>query len=162
MTSQLCLRLASIAGFLAVLFGAFGAHGLNDSGYLETKYADQEKEIAGQSVPASYKYLQDFRTGVRYHMWHALTLFGIGLLMRTNDGRLLRGAAWSILVGMFLFSGSLYLLVIAGPKFAGVPWGLVAALGGTTLLVGWGLLVTAVFAAQQAVPPPPDESPDLL
>lgn len=145
MTSQLCLRLAAVAGFLAVLFGAFGAHGLNDSGYLEKKYADQEKEIAGQSVPASYKYFQDFRTGVRYHMWHALALFGIGLLMRGRTDRLLSGAAWCMLGGILLFSGSLYLLVMAGPKFAGVPWGLVAALGGTTLLVGWGLLIAAVF-----------------
>tara|TARA_B100000676_G_C17718967_1_gene650355 strand:+ start:274 stop:741 length:468 start_codon:yes stop_codon:yes gene_type:complete len=145
MTARLCLRLAAISGFLAVLFGAFGAHGLNDSHFLEKKYADQEKEIAGQTVPASYKYFQDFRTGVRYHMWHALALFGVGLLMRTNDDQLLRGAAWSLLAGMLLFSGSLYLLVIAGPKFAGVPWGLIAALGGTTLLIGWGLLIASVF-----------------
>ena len=145
MTWQLCLRLAAVMGFLAVFSGAFGAHGLNDTNYLEKKYEGQTKEVAGLSVPASYKYFQDFRTGVRYHMWHALALFGIGLLMKSHDERWLRGAAWCLLAGILLFSGSLYLLVIAGPKFAGVPWGLVAALGGTMLLIGWGLFIGALL-----------------
>lgn len=144
MSARTCLTLAAILGFLAVLFGAFGAHGLSDTGYLERQYADYEaKNVAGHTLPASYKYLQDFRTGVRYHMWHALAMFGTGLLMLHRTSRLLSAAAWCFAGGIMLFSGALYVLVICGPKFAGVTWGLVAPIGGTLQLVGWGLLAVA-------------------
>ena len=69
LSARTCLTLAAVFGFLAVLLGAFGAHGLSDSGYLERQFADTEpKTVSGMSFPASYKYLQDFRTNVRYHI----------------------------------------------------------------------------------------------
>ena len=76
MSPRTCLILATLFGLLAVLLGAFGAHGLGDSdGYLQRKYASTEpKNIAGSSLPASYKYYLDYQTAVRYHMWHALAL----------------------------------------------------------------------------------------
>ncbi|MEQ9408171.1 MAG: DUF423 domain-containing protein [Fuerstiella sp.] len=145
MSVRTCLILASVFGFLAVLLGAFGAHGLADSGFLEKKYADLDaKNAAGMKLPASYKYLQDYQTAVRYHMWHALALFGIGLLQLRQPSRAGSVAAWSFTGGMLLFSGALYVLVIGGPKFAGVPWGLVAPIGGTLLLAGWAALIVAV------------------
>lgn len=141
----MCLTLAAVFGFLAVFLGAFGAHGLSDSGYLEKQYADAEaKSVSGMELPASYKYLQDFRTGVRYHMWHALAMFGTGLLMLHYPSRLLSAAAWCFAGGIVLFSGALYMLVICGPKFGGITWGLVAPIGGTLQLVAWVLLAIAV------------------
>lgn len=146
MTAKTCLILASVSGLLAVVLGAFGAHGLADSrdadgGYLAQKYADvPEKTVAGLTLPASYKYLQDYHTAVRYHMWHALAVLGVGLLMQRQTSRLLSAAAWSFLIGILLFSGGLYILVILGPKFGGIPWGAVVPIGGVLLVTGWCLL----------------------
>ena len=144
MSAKTWLTVAALSGFLAVFLGAFGAHGLGDSGFLEKKYAAMDtKSIAGMELPASYKYLQDFNTGVRYHMWHSLALMGIGLAMLKTRSKLLSASAWCFLAGIVLFSGSLYVLVICGPSFGGIKWGLVAPIGGTLQLAGWLLLATA-------------------
>jgi len=144
MSAKTCLTVSALSGFLAVFLGAFGAHRLGDSGFLERKYADMDaKSIAGMELPAAYKYLQDFNTGVRYHMWHSLALMGIGLAMLKTRSKLLSAAAWCFLAGIVLFSGSLYVLVICGPSFGGIKWGLVAPIGGTLQLVGWLLMATA-------------------
>jgi len=148
MSARTCLTLAAALGFCAVLLGAFGAHGLaggtSGKGFLERKYADTDaKQIAGLTVPASWKYLQDFQTGVRYQMWHVLALFGVGLLILHHPSALLSSAAWCFVGGIVLFSGALYVLVICGPQFGGIRWGLVAPFGGTLLLVGWALLAVA-------------------
>lgn len=145
MSSRTCLILATAFGFLAVMLGAFGAHGLSGKdGYLQKKYAETEpKDIAGMNAPASWKYYQDFQTGVRYHIWHTLALLAIGLWKRQSDSKALSVAAWAFTIGIVLFSGALYLLVIGGPRFAGVPWGAVAPFGGTALLVGWIAALTA-------------------
>ena len=134
--SNLFVVLGAILGGLAVGAGAFGAHGLES--YFGTKYADAKpKVVAGAEVPAAQKYLADFRTGVTYHMWHALGLIAVGLLARTQPSTSLTIAGWSFVVGILLFSGALYVLTIGGPRWLGVPWGLVAPFGGTAFLVGW-------------------------
>lgn len=146
MSPRICVCLASVLGFLAVLMGAFGAHGLKDTGYLEKKYADVEpKNIAGLSVPASYKYLKDFETGVEYQMFHALALAIVGLLKARRQSMFLTVAAVCFLLGILLFSGSLYLLVMGGPRWLGVPWGLVAPVGGTLQLLGWIALIVGAW-----------------
>ena len=138
MSARTCLTIAAASGFLAVLLGAFGAHGLSDSRYLENKYKDAKpRDVAGMPLPAAYKYFQDFRTGVRYQMWHSLALLGVGLAMSIRPSKWLSAVAWCFLGGIILFSGALYMLVICGPKFGGITWGLVAAIGGTLQLIGW-------------------------
>lgn len=145
MSARLTLTTACVLGFAAVLLGAFGAHGLTDSGYLEKKYADFEpKQIAGLEVPAAYKYLQDFKTAVRYHMWHALLLFGLGIAASRQPSKLLATASVIVTLGTVIFSGALYILVIAGPRAAGIPWGLVAPIGGSLLMAGWIVSAIAV------------------
>lgn len=144
MNAQITLTMAAVFGFLAVFLGAFGAHGLKDSGYLERKFQDMEaKNYAGQKLVASYKYMLDFETGVRYHMWHALALGLTGVLMQRQPSLPLTLAAVCFTAGILIFSGSLYLLVIGGPRFGGIPWGAVAPIGGTLLLLGWGCLAVA-------------------
>lgn len=121
---------------LAVTAGAFGAHGLDH--YFADKYAGLEaKTVAGHSVPASWKYLQDFKTGVRYQMYHALGLLAVGLLSLLQPGRALEWAGWLFVAGILLFSGALYVLTIGGPHWLGVTWGLVAPFGGTAMILGW-------------------------
>ncbi len=147
MSSRTCLILAALFGFLAVLLGAFGAHGLSDTGYLERSYAEMDpKKVSGMHLTASYKYYLDFQTSVRYHMWHALALLCIGLWKRHQDSKWLSVAAWSFVTGIVLFSGVLYVLVIGGPHFGGITWGKVAPIGGTALLIGW---ITMLVAACQ-------------
>ena len=150
MSGRTCISLAALMGFLAVLLGAFGAHGLKDTGFLTNKYAGMEaKDIVGLSVPASYKYLQDFQTGVQYHMMHALAMLATGLLMLRQPSRCLTIAAWCFLGGIVLFSGALYVLVIGGPRWAGIPWGALAPIGGTLQLIGWLVLAVAEWLPKE-------------
>jgi uncharacterized membrane protein YgdD (TMEM256/DUF423 family) len=147
MNARLCLTLAALFGFLGVTLGAFGAHGLNDTKYLEKRYADlPEKTVAGQQFPASYKYFRDFETGVEYQLTHTAALLAVGLLMLHYPAKLLSVAAWCFAGGIVFFSGSLYVLVILGPRAGGIPWGAVAPIGGTLQLLGW--LTLAVAAAR--------------
>lgn len=137
------VMLGAILGGVGVGMGAFGAHGLDD--HFQNKYAETEnKTIAGYKVSASYKYLQDYKTGVRYHMYHALALIGLGVFSMQLSGaaaarraKWLNAAGWLFLAGILLFPGSLYVLTILGPKWLGVTWGLIAAVGGTAFIAGW-------------------------
>jgi uncharacterized membrane protein YgdD (TMEM256/DUF423 family) len=122
---------AALAG-LGVAAGAFGAHGLD--GYFADKYAEVEpKQIAGFEVPASYKHLEDFRTGVTYQMYHALGLIAVGLLSRVRPQVWLQVAAWAFLLGTVLFSGSLYAFTLTGQR----GWVVVTPIGGVLFLIGW-------------------------
>lgn len=130
------ILLGAVLGGLAVGLGAFGAHGL-DRYFVEKYETTPSKTIAGHTVPASWKYLQDYKTGVRYHMYHALALLAVGLVSLQRPSRWLNAAGVLFLLGILLFSGSLYVLTIAGPNWLGVIWGLVAAVGGTMFILGW-------------------------
>jgi uncharacterized membrane protein YgdD (TMEM256/DUF423 family) len=108
------VRLAAVLGFSGVALGAFGAHGLRD------RIAPGLMEV--------------YRTGVLYHLLHALAALGVGLAARR-----IRHAP--IIVGLFaggivLFSGSLYLLALTGVT----TFGAVTPFGGAAFLVGWALL----------------------
>lgn len=125
--SKLIIMLAGVNGFLAVSIGAFAAHALR-----------------GKLTP---EMLNTFQTGVQYHMYHALALFGIGVLMvNFPAANLLRVSAYLMLAGIVLFSGSLYLLSISGVRWLGA----ITPLGGVCFLIAWGLLVW--FAARQQFP----------
>ena len=153
MNAARCLTLAALFGFLGVALGAFGAHGLNDTKYLEKRYADlPEKNVAGQTFPASFKYFRDFETGVEYHLTHTAALLAVGLLMLHQPSRLLQVAAWCFTGGIVLFSGSLYILVICGPRAGGIPWGAVAPIGGTLQLIGWLTLAAAALRLRSSRP----------
>jgi uncharacterized membrane protein YgdD (TMEM256/DUF423 family) len=126
---------AALAG-LAVVTGAFAAHGLDEK--IVPKYQDLEaKTIAGQQVAAPYKYLQDFKTAAEYQMYHALGLLAVGLLSLRGRRTSLEVAGWAFLLGIVLFSGSLYLLVMTGQFWLGA----VTPFGGVSYIVGWAALL---------------------
>ena len=131
----------AVLGFLAVFAGAFGAHGLKDSGYLDEKYEGETKTIASLEVPAAYKYLGDFEVGVRYQMYHALALILLGLFVNQTPSKLTTATGWCLAAGTGVFSGSLYLLVITKAKWLGA----IAPIGGTLQLVGWVLFAVAAI-----------------
>lgn len=116
--NQRYLLWAGVSGFFAVALGAFGAHGL-------------------KQVLSEYE-LDIYKTAVHYQMWHTLLL---AILSRVPDNCSIRWAARSLLIGIVLFSGSLYLLAISK-----VSWlGMITPLGGLAFLLAWGLLVVSVI-----------------
>lgn len=121
------LLVAAISGFLAVALGAFGAHGLKQK--------------------LSVDMLAVYQTGVQYHFYHTLALFGVALLMlHFPQSVSLRWSALLFCVGIIIFSGSLYVLAITGIRWLGA----ITPLGGVAFLVGWILLAVAVWGWKSA------------
>jgi uncharacterized membrane protein YgdD (TMEM256/DUF423 family) len=120
MNNTLAMRIAACLGFLAVVLGAFGAHGL--------------KEIL-----VRHGTIGNWETAVLYHFIHALMLFVLS--MRTP---LARVPWFSFLIGIVIFSGTLYLLALTNQRWLGA----VTPLGGVSFLVGWFWLV--LFPAPRA------------
>jgi uncharacterized membrane protein YgdD (TMEM256/DUF423 family) len=98
---------------LGVLLGAFGAHTLE-----HLVSADR---------------LQTWETGVRFQFFHGIGLLALGGLMGRPHRKLLRRAALILLLGVLLFSGSLYTLVLTGALWLGM----VAPVGGVAMIGGW-------------------------
>lgn len=117
---KLMLIAAVVNGFLAVALGAFGAHGL------EGKLTE--------------KMLNTWEKAVKYQMFHTGALFVTALLaMKANVS--FNGAGWSFLIGIILFSGSLYIYSTTGLK----AFAMITPLGGVAFLIGWVLLGLAVM-----------------
>jgi len=116
------LMLGSLNAFLAVALGAFGAHVLK--------------------ARLSTDMLAVFQTGVQYQMYHALGLILIAVLSKqfSNNSSFNR-SGWLFLVGIVLFSGSLYALSLSGIKVLGA----ITPLGGIAFLVGWFLLFWGAY-----------------
>ncbi len=137
------LLLGAILGGLSVGLGAFAAHGL-DRVFVE-KYAGQTRVVAGETVPLSKKFLNDFKTGAEYQMTHSLALLAVGLLAERRASRALRVAGGAFVAGIVLFSGSLYILTLTGVT----KWGMVTPLGGVAFLVGWTALACAAITGER-------------
>jgi uncharacterized membrane protein YgdD (TMEM256/DUF423 family) len=115
----------SLFALSAVLLGAFGAHAL------------KETLIAHDSVAT-------WETAVRYQMWHALALLILPHCPQSQ--RIRRATGICFIVGIVLFSGSLYGLALDGPKWLGP----ITPLGGINFLCGWSLLVYSSFKSGSA------------
>jgi len=120
------LMLAAFFGFTGVALGAFAAHGLKSR--------------------LSADYLAIFHTGVTYQLVHALALFGVALLATHIPGRIVTWAGISFVIGILLFSGSLYLLTLTGVT----KLGMITPLGGMAFLIGWLCLGIAAWRLQLA------------
>ncbi|MCM3602043.1 DUF423 domain-containing protein [Robertmurraya korlensis] len=112
--------IGAINAFLAVALGAFGAHGLE--GRVEQKY------------------LEIWKTGVTYQMFHATGLLIIGVLLgRLPANALLSWSGWMMLIGIILFSGSLYVMTLTKISILGA----ITPLGGLSFLAAWILIIVA-------------------
>lgn len=131
---------------LGVVFGAFAAHGLDD--YFANKYAGETRDVVGIPIAAAEKYLNDFKTGAEYQMYHAFGLIVVGLLARMQCSKSLTVAGWCFLLGIVLFSGSLYVLTLSGQRW----WGMIAPIGGSLMIIGWAALATAACCPAQSAP----------
>jgi uncharacterized membrane protein YgdD (TMEM256/DUF423 family) len=108
-------RIAAVLCFLAVALGAFGAHGLRSS-----------LEARGM--------LDVWNKAVLYHFIHAIALLVLALFGTIN-----RSAWWLLFAGIFVFSGSLYLMALTNLRWLG----LVTPVGGLCFLAGWAWLIIA-------------------
>ena len=116
----------ALFGLLAVILGAFGAHALKDK-----LTSDQ---------------MRSYETGIKYQMYHAILLLVLGFNLGFSTA-LESYMAYCFVLGIFLFSFSIYGLVISSMK--GRKWkflGPVTPLGGLLLVIGWGLLLYSFIA----------------
>lgn len=118
--AKLFITLASFSGILAVVFGAFGAHALKG------KLDDQALKV--------------FETAVQYHFYHTFALLVVGVIaLNQPQTVLLKSSGWLFVIGILVFSGSLYLLSLTGVRWLGA----ITPLGGLALIAGWGCLAAA-------------------
>lgn len=120
--AKLFITLASLSGMLAVAFGAFGAHALKNR---LDEYA-----------------LGVYQTAVQYHFYHSLALLAVGVIALSQpQTALLKSSGWLFLLGILIFSGSLYLL-----SFSGLKWlGAITPLGGLAFIAGWACLAASAW-----------------
>ena len=122
---QFTLLFACVLGGLAVVFGAFGAHAL--------------KKILSEEQ------LKSFETGVKYQMYHAIVLLVIGFSFNLESASE-KYMVYSFMAGIFLFSFSIYGLVISSAKDKKLRFlGPITPIGGLLLIVGWSLLGYAIY-----------------
>jgi len=123
--TQFFLSIGAILGGLSVASGAFASHALRE------KISDRSLEI--------------FETAARYQMYHALALLLVALLLtiyQQSPPPTLLASGWLFIIGIALFSGSLYALSLTNVKILGA----IAPLGGTAFIAGWGALAFAAWS----------------
>jgi uncharacterized membrane protein YgdD (TMEM256/DUF423 family) len=117
--SPVKLRAACVLGFTGVVLGALGAHALKDHWYATLEVAEAAKR------------LDNWETGVFYHLTHAIVLLVLAFgCPEKHQGKL---ASYSFVIGVNIFSGSLYMFAITGLKWMGA----IVPVGGVLLLLGW-------------------------
>ena len=118
------ITMAAVNGLLAVMLGAFMSHSL-------------ERTITTELLTV-------FQTGVSYHMYHSLAALAAGILSHISPKvRLLKFSAYSFLLGIMFFSGSLYLLALTELPMIG----LITPIGGAFFIFGWIML--CIFGAKK-------------
>ena len=128
MAGRYWMACGAVLAALGVGLGAIGAHVLK-----ERLSADQ---------------LVTYETGVRYHMYHALALIVVGLVIERHTSSLLQASAVAMFLGIVLFSGGIYAWLASAIK----PFVHVVPIGGLALIVGWLLLAAGLLAAGKHLP----------
>lgn len=121
---RIFLIIGAIFGALSVAAGAFASHALKEK--------------------LTEKVIAIFEVGARYQMYHALALLLVGLLLTRIEkpAPFLLASGWAFIVGIIIFSGSLYALSLTGIKWLGA----ITPLGGAAFIVGWSCLAIAAWA----------------
>lgn len=120
--SKFLISSGALSAALAVILGAFAAHALKSRLPPET--------------------LAIFQTGVQYQFYHSLGVILIGIIVQFSKASLLVTAAgWLMLVGILIFSGSLYVICLTGIR----GFGMITPFGGTAFIVAWLLLTIGIL-----------------
>ena len=112
---------AALLGALAVAAGAFGAHAL-------------EQRLAPDRM-------QLFELAARYQLMHALALLGAAWAVQRWPNGLTSASGWLLIVGVVIFSGTIYALAFGAPRVLGA----VTPIGGLALIGGWLLLALGAW-----------------
>jgi uncharacterized membrane protein YgdD (TMEM256/DUF423 family) len=120
---RLFFTLGAISAFLAVATGAFGAHGLK--------------------ARLSADLLNTFEIAVRYHFYHSLALFVTAWACTRWPNTVTSAAGWLFVIGLIIFSGSLYALALSGVRWLGA----ITPIGGLAFLAGWFCLMWGAWRA---------------
>jgi uncharacterized membrane protein YgdD (TMEM256/DUF423 family) len=120
------LFLSALLGFLAVAMGAFGAHAL------EPHVTPRELDV--------------WRTAAHYHLLHAVLLAAISLRGVPLTGRASVVARWCLLIGIVLFSGTLYAYVLSGQRWLAM----ITPAGGVSLMAGWIAIAVAALTGRRS------------
>lgn len=124
------LRLGALLMIVAVILGAFGAHGL-------------------EGVITADK-LESFETGVRYHFYHAFAILVLGVLFYFRKTSLMPTAGYLFLAGILLFSGSIYLLAVSDVfNLPEKVLGPITPIGGTLFIIGWIVFIVSTYQTNQ-------------
>ena len=118
--------IGAIAALVGVAAGAFGAHGLKNR---------LEPDM-----------LAVFETAVRYQMYHAFALLAVAWAATRWPSRAVTASGWCFVVGTAIFSGSLYVLSLAGVRWMGA----ITPIGGVAFLAGWLLLAWGAIRAPRS------------
>jgi uncharacterized membrane protein YgdD (TMEM256/DUF423 family) len=113
------LVFAGLYGFLGVAMGAFGAHAL------KSRLAEDLLVI--------------FETGSRYCLIHAVALMCVSILAVDSSNKAINRSGWFFVVGITIFSGTLWLLALTGVRWLGA----ITPFGGVCLILGWFFLIVA-------------------
>jgi uncharacterized membrane protein YgdD (TMEM256/DUF423 family) len=119
------LILASVAGMSGVGLGAFGAHAFN-------------------ALLVANDRLSTYQTAVQYHLIHTVALLIVALLAGQQNSVYLNAAGVAFVVGIVLFSGSLYVLALQNLRVMGA----VAPFGGIAFVIGWGMILLHAFTVR--------------
>lgn len=109
---------AGVVGFTAIVSGTFAAH------YLPWESLDPKAP-------------EWWDTAAKYHLAHASVLLGLGVLAAFRPGKLITASAVCFVVGVAIFSGSLYVMSLTGIRVLGA----ITPIGGLNLMAGWVLLL---------------------
>ncbi len=121
------IKTAAVLGAVSVILGAFAAH------LLKEKISDYAVNI--------------FETGVRYQFYHVFGLLAAGILYKEFPGKFIKWSGIFFIIGIILFSGSLYcLMYIKGAVMPGYKWiGAITPIGGVSFILGWIFLFLGLF-----------------
>tara|TARA_B100000780_G_C20827823_1_gene328926 strand:- start:213 stop:599 length:387 start_codon:yes stop_codon:yes gene_type:complete len=114
MNSQKVLKIASIFGVLAVVIGAFGAHGM-------------------ERILIENNRVETFETAVQYHFYHTIALLTVSVFFQNKMSSYLKWSAYLFIVGIVVFSGSLYVLSLTNITILGA----ITPFGGLSFIGGW-------------------------
>ena len=126
MESGKVIKIGALSGALSVMIGAFGAHGL-------------------EALLIENGRLNTFETAVKYQFYHSLALLLVGLLMQNNLSKYLTWATNLFVLGILMFSGSLYVLSLSHFTLLGA----ITPIGGLFFIFGWLALYKSMSSREK-------------
>jgi uncharacterized membrane protein YgdD (TMEM256/DUF423 family) len=119
------LFIGALLGALSVIIGAFGAHALKDT-------------------LTAHQRLDTFELAVKYQFYHSLAILIVGVLMLHFQQIYFQYAGFAFLIGVLIFSGSLYILALTNLKWLGA----ITPIGGLSMILGWLFLMIGILQSK--------------